>query len=1122
MTELLAEGTRVLENSAGLRARLTESGGLQSLECDNLVLTLFPGSEAEPGLCNVYLRQFGANPSAIPLLGPLSPSCFYFESDRLTAEGVFGDLAYRLSFTLDPQNPLWFWQVELENRGIQPIEFDLIHTQDLALSSYGAIRLNEYYVSQYLDHAILTHPVRGTVVATRQNLPIAGRNPWTLMGSTRKATSCATDALQFFGLEHRLTGRIQGLQRGLPNRRLQHEHALVALQDQAAFLAPGEVARAGFYGWLVEDHPEATSLSDLARVEQAIAAFDAVQPQEAPSTPTVKPPASLFLRAKTLNAESLDEDAVNALFGGERRETEWHGEALWSFFTDRRTHVVLKAKEASVLRPHGHLLRTGECFDPDETALTSTVYMNGVFHSLVTQGHVGINRFLSTSHSYLGLFNAHGLRLFVERDGEWVRLGVPSCFAMEPSRCRWWYRDQYGLIEIESTAEPGQSALGLRFRCLEGPPMRWLASLHVALGGDDGALSAPVCVSPDGHGIRVGIPEGSELSRRFPKGSFVIQPVPGSDFEALPGDAWLYADGKSRNEPYLGLRFSESLSGGLILSGNLITEVAPVQSSFDTQDAYWSRATAGLQIGDSATDSIRALNEILPWFAHNALIHFLSPRGLEQYSGGGWGTRDVAQGPVEYLLAINQPAAVRTLLLILFQHQNPDGDWPQWFMFFERDRAIRPQDSHGDIVFWPLLALGQYLEATGDRALLDVEVPYFEPEPSRAERRSLRDHVEKALALITSRLIPGTQLESYGHGDWNDSLQPADPSLREQLCSAWTVTLHFQTLSTLSRALREVGDHARSAALSDQAIRVKADFRQHLLVDGVIPGYIHFDQSGPPSYLLHPQDHTTGLRFSVLPMIHAVINHLLEPKEALAHLNLIRQHLSGPDGVHLFDRPMVYRGGPMRIFQRAETATFFGREIGLMYTHAHLRYAEALWQYGDPEGFFEALEKALPIGVTQRIKSAKPRQANCYFSSSDAAFGDRYEADAHYEQALLGAVGLEGGWRVYSSGAGIAAGLILRALFGLRASPLALFVDPMLPSSLPEVSVTLDLCDHAVAVRIQRGTKGFGPRSVSLNGEPLSLKTLENPYRIPGVRIDAQDFQQLLTPSLNQLEIVLS
>ena len=45
---------------------------------------------------------------------------------------------------------------------------------------------------------------------------------------------------------------------------------------------------------------------------------------------------------------------------------------------------------------------------------------------------------------------------------------------------------------------------------------------------------------------------------------------------------------------------------------------------------------------------------------------------------------------------------IRDLLLRVMRQQNPDGDWPQWFMFFERERDIRPGDSHGDIVFWPL------------------------------------------------------------------------------------------------------------------------------------------------------------------------------------------------------------------------------------------------------------------------------------------------------------------------------------------------------------------------------------------------------------------------------------
>ena len=134
---------------------------------------------------------------------------------------------------------------------------------------------------------------------------------------------------------------------------------------------------------------------------------------------------------------------------------------LLSFFTGERSHVVLKAKELKVLRPHGHLLRSGGSLIPDESALTSTAWMDGVFHSMVTQGHVSINRFLSTCHTYLGLFRSHGQRVFVELDGRWHLLDVPSAFEMAPDSCRWIYRHRGGVIEVVSSAPDDKHELRL-------------------------------------------------------------------------------------------------------------------------------------------------------------------------------------------------------------------------------------------------------------------------------------------------------------------------------------------------------------------------------------------------------------------------------------------------------------------------------------------------------------------------------------------------------------------------------------------------------------------------------------------------------------------------------------
>ena len=127
-----------------------------------------------------------------------------------------------------------------------------------------------------------------------------------------------------------------------------------------------------------------------------------------------------------------------------------------------------------------------------------------------------------------------------------------------------------------------------------------------------------------------------------------------------------------------------------------------------------------------------------------------SPHGLEQYGGGAWGLRDVCQGPVELLSATGRHAAIADVLRVVYANQErTTGDWPQWFMI-DRYREVRAPDSHGDIVVWPIKALCDYLEATGDLSILDERVGYADdpgvdepldrprPAPGRPDRVPVR------------------------------------------------------------------------------------------------------------------------------------------------------------------------------------------------------------------------------------------------------------------------------------------------------------------------------------------------------------------------------------------------
>jgi cellobiose phosphorylase len=1124
MAEAPADQTLLrLSSRSGLRVQVNANGSLRRFDCEAICLPLFVGNELDGGPTNLYLRRHSRPVEWTPLLGPLSPTSFHTDpaSGMLVGIGTWLGINYSIALVLAQSSPAWFWHVRLENTNSAFEELDLTYAQDVALAPYGALRLNEFYVSQYIDHTPLQLPGHGVVIASRQNQAAEGRHPWCLIGSLREATAFATDALQFHGLATRAGETPVGIAGDLPTRRLQHEHSMVVIRDSRIQLAARASAAAGFFGCYLADHADATSAADVQRAIRTLELPEATPPNIYSTDEASPRAATLFSSAPLLDSLDLSLEAQRALFGSQWRHEEFdeRGERL-SFFHGKYSHVVLRGKELRVLRPHGQVLRTGRNTTPDETALTSTAWMSGVFHSMVTQGHVSINRFLSTVHTYLGLFRSHGQRVFMQDGDTWRLLNVPSAFEMSPNRCRWIYRHDKGVVHVVSEAKTDPHELLLSIEVAAGEPTRFLISNHISLNDDDGSAPGAAQWTLKGNDIVVSPAAATDLGRRFPQGNFRITAAAGTQFERVGGDELLFLDGRSRQQPFVCIVTAPASRAALSIRGNLVAAAIPAPLLAASPESLTPRLTIRTAAANPHSEQLARFADIMPWFAQNALIHYLAPRGLEQFSGGGWGTRDVCQGPVELLLALGRIEPIRDLLVRVMGAQNPDGDWPQWFMFFERERGIRAGDSHGDIVFWPLVVLAQYLTASADAALLDEVVPFFDSRGvDVAERATVWEHVKRALSLIEKRVIPGTALAAYGHGDWNDSLQPADPAMRERMCSAWTVTLHFQALVSLASALRSIGRAQEADGFEKSAQAVQRDFQRLLVVDGVLTGYALFEDGKPPRYLLHPSDQTTGIHYSSLAMIHAILEDMFTPAQVQEHLKLIDEHLSAPDGVRLFDRPMPYHGGVQRLFQRAETATFFGREIGLMYMHAHLRYAQALAHVGEAERFFHALCQANPIGIRSIVPTATVRQANCYYSSCDAAFADRYQASEEYERIRRNAIALDGGWRVYSSGAGIAVGLIVRRFLGVSPEADALRIDPVIPAALDGLSVEATLLERPVELRYRIKGTGSGVYQVTLNGTALEFAYESNPHRRGAARVPMATVLQHLRATGNVLGI---
>ena len=401
-------------------------------------------------------------------------------------------------------------------------------------------------------------------------------------------------------------------------------------------------------------------------------------------------------------------------------------------------------------------------------------------------------------------------------------------------------------------------------------------------------------------------------------------------------------------------------------------------------DRFWRNLTRGVRV-KSAKDSADALavDTILPWLAHDGMIHLTAPHGLEQYTGGAWGTRDVCQGSIELLLTLEHDQPVKEILRILFAQQYEEsGDWPQWFML-EPYSVVQDKESHGDIIVWPLKALCDYIEATGDFAFLDEAIAWRRADnfDKTAHADPVTAHIDKLIETVRARFIPGTNLVRYGHGDWNDFAAAGrsdDERLDDERLDGGSP---LRAASPLRRnpspgeARAKPGEGARRArGRGAQGLQHASHSRRRGRRLWRVP-----PEGGEPELLLHPSDKKTGLAYSLLPMTQSMIGGMFTQAQARKHLSLIRKHLLFSDGARLMDKPIAYHGGPETFFQRAELAAFFGREIGLMYTHSHLRYGEAMSDIGEFEALWEALLVANPIAVTDELPTRVAEAAERLF-----------------------------------------------------------------------------------------------------------------------------------------------
>ena len=1077
-------------NDSDCQYRFYPTGDVYDILCGPVMANLFRGNARDGSLNNIYLRIFDNDTvTAYPLLGIASGSQVRYNANSIVQEGVVAGVSYRVKFR--PVKNIWFWDVQLSGNG-QTV--DLVYGQDIGVAGPGGIFSNDLYNSQYLGHCVFESE-NGYAVCSRHNMGTK-KHAYMQQGVLgAKAVHYSTDGLQFFGLSAKVTGRPEVLSGDLQDTVLQGEFAYTALQTQRFCL--NGTQELAFYGMLLEDHPAA--VTELEYRDEIRSALEVCRNDNAAYTDAASVKVSAQF-GENLNSLDYTAEEIAAMYPEQLLQETADGKLL-SFFTPDHAHVVTMEKEKRVERPHGTIIITPPDTDKVNSALISaTHYIYGVFNSHIVVGNTDQHKFLSTPRNTLNLLRHTGQRIYVRLNGQYRMLTVPGLFEMGMNYSRWYYKTEEETFVVTSYTMNKGCGVKMDVKALSGKAYDFIVTSHVTMGPDEQAHD--ICFDVIDGGLRFPL-----ATKEYPDTFYEFR-LPNCEF-TVSDDRIFFDAEEAFDESLLTFRIPQKDRFSVCVTGWLEKPTVEEKAAMDAAiadscfckesaaaNAYYQNLTRGFRLSLPNTQDAKAarqvqiLNNTIYWYAHNAMIHYATPHGMEQPSGAAWGTRDICQGPMEFFLATGNHALAKDVLLNIFAHQDvATQEWPQWFMF---DRyTFNAGECHGDVIFWPLKALADYIQASGDLSILQEKVSYADAK-DRCE--TILEHVQLALFNIrTTRLIGDTGLITYAGGDWDDTLQPASEELKKNLVSAWTEALAYHTFSVLSKALAGTYD-ALSKELAELAVKVKGAFETYLIQDGVVAGFLmHGDEI---RCMLHPNDQETGIRYRLLPMTRSIIAELVNPAQAKENVRLIQEKLKCPDGVRLMDKPASYTGGTSKLFLRAEQAANVGREISLQYTHAHIRYIEAMAKLGLGQEAWDSLFVINPMMIQESVPNAVIRQSNLYFSSSEGAYKDRYEYAEKFHLLASGSIPVKGGWRLYSSGPGIYTNQLVSSVLGIRICADGLILDPAIPEAMDGLNLEYTCYGRKFTFVYRTGNETL--RAVS-NGVALEGASCANPYRRGGL-----------------------